>query len=130
MNKTLFATIDEYLNLFQLDERMVLENLRQIIKEIVPDATEVISYNMPAFKYHGSLLVYFAACKNHCGFYPGSGSTVAQLGDELKGYKTTKGSIHFPYDKPLPKALINKVVLLRIKENLEKESQKNTKKKK
>lgn len=129
MNKASFSTTDEYLEMFQLDERTVLENLRQIIKDIVPEAEEVISYNMPAFKYQGSVLVYFAACKNHCGFYPGSGSTVAKLSEELKGYNTTKGSIHFPYNKPLPKALIKKVVLLRIKENKEKELQKNNKKK-
>ncbi|MFZ4799195.1 MAG: iron chaperone [Bacteroidia bacterium] len=130
MNKASYRTTDEYLEMFKFDERNVLENLRQIIKEIVPEATEIISYNMPAFKYQGSVLVYFAACKNHCGFYPGSGNTVAQLSEELKDYKTTKGSIHFPYNKPLPKALIKKVVLLRIKENIEKELQKTNKKKK
>jgi uncharacterized protein YdhG (YjbR/CyaY superfamily) len=128
MEKAAFKTIDEYLNLIDESQKMVLENLRQIIKRVVPKTQEIISYGMPAFKYQGYTLVYFAACKNHCGFYPGSAATIIKLSDELKGYKTTKGSIHFPYNKPLPKALIKKVVLLRIQENLDKKQQSINKK--
>ena len=101
----------------------VLQKMREIIKSVAPDAEEVISYNMPAFKYHG-MLVGFAAAKKHCGFYPWNGSTVKKFAEELKGYETSPGAIQFPYVKPLPVALIKKIVKSRIKENLDKEKNK------
>ncbi len=111
--------IDDYIDLQPMKVRATLEKMRKTIKDITPDAEEVISYNMPAFKYHG-MLVGFAAAKNHCGFYPWNGSTVKQFKEELKGYTTSPGAIQFPWDKPLPLALIKKIVKWRVKENMNK----------
>jgi uncharacterized protein YdhG (YjbR/CyaY superfamily) len=109
--------IDAYINLQPEDVRPALEKLRQTIKTAAPDAEEVISYRMPAFKYHG-MLAGFAAAKNHYGFYPWNGRTVLEFKDELAGYETSKGAIRFPKDKPLPIALIKKIVKARMKENI------------
>jgi uncharacterized protein YdhG (YjbR/CyaY superfamily) len=110
-------TIDEYLVAVSADQRAALEKLRKTIHSVVPKAAECISYGMPAFRLDGRPLVYFGAGKNHCAFYPGSGSTVANHKDELKGYETTKGSIHFQPDQPLPVTLVRKLVKTRIAEN-------------
>jgi uncharacterized protein YdhG (YjbR/CyaY superfamily) len=108
--------INEYLAQFPENVQIALEELRHTIKEIVPQAEEVISYQIPAFKYHG-MLVYFAAYKNHCSFFVGNGSLVGKMQDELNAYQTTKSAIHFTVEKPLPKALIEKIVRLRMAEN-------------
>jgi uncharacterized protein YdhG (YjbR/CyaY superfamily) len=108
--------INEYLAQFPENVQIALEELRHTIKEIVPQAEEVISYQIPAFKYHG-MLVYFAAYKNHCSFFVGNGSLVGKMQDELKAYQTTKSAIHFTVDKPLPNALIEKIVKARMAEN-------------
>jgi uncharacterized protein YdhG (YjbR/CyaY superfamily) len=110
-------TIDEYLAGVSEDQRTALEKLRKTIRSIVPKAEECISYGMPAFRLDGKPLVFFAAAKNHCAFYPGSGSTVVDHKAELKDYETTKGSIHFQPDSPLPDALVRKLVKARIAEN-------------
>jgi uncharacterized protein YdhG (YjbR/CyaY superfamily) len=112
--------IDEYLAGQPPKTRTALQKLRKIILSVAPEANEVISYAMPAFKYHG-MLVGFAGWKNHAGFYPWNSRTVAEFKDELKGYETSKGAIQFPLDKPIPVALIKKIVKARIKENLAKE---------
>ena len=96
-----------------------LQKLRQTINAAAPEAEEVISYGMPAFKWNG-MLVGFAAAKKHFGFYPWNGSTVDQFKEELKTFETSKGAIRFPIDKPLPVALIKKIVKSRMKENLSK----------
>lgn len=93
--------------------------MRKIIRAAVPEAEEVISYNMPAYKFHG-MLVGFAGWKNHCGFYPWNGHTVKQFEKELEGYTTSTGAIQFPYNKPLPESLIKKIIAARIAENLKK----------
>lgn len=114
-----FKDIDSYIAEQVPDVRERLEQIRQAIKTTVPKAEEVISYGMPAFKYHG-MLVYFAAFKNHIGFYAlPSGNEAFQK--ELSAYKQGKGSIQFPLDKPVPLTLIKKIVKFRVKENLEKE---------
>ncbi len=97
----------------------LLENLRQIIKEEVPEAEERISYNMPAYYYHGMLLG-FAAFKNHCSFLPWDGNTTMKLAKELKGFKTSAGAIQFTVENPLPKKLIIKLIRKRVKDNLKK----------
>jgi uncharacterized protein YdhG (YjbR/CyaY superfamily) len=97
----------------------VLRKLRAIIRSAAPDAEEMISYQMPAYKFHG-MLVGFAGYKNHCGFYPWNGHTAADFEKELEGYKTSKGAIQFPLDAPLPEKLIQKIIKTRIKENLSK----------
>lgn len=115
-----FKDINSYIAEQVPDVRERLELIRQAIKTTVPKAEEVISYGMPAFKYHG-MLVYFAAFKNHIGFYAlPSGNAAFQK--ELSVYKQGKGSIQFPLDKPLPLTLIKKIVKYRVKENLEKEA--------
>ncbi|MEO7393824.1 MAG: DUF1801 domain-containing protein [Chitinophagaceae bacterium] len=118
MAKTNFKNVDEYISTFPENVRSVLEQLRQTIKKAAPKAEEVISYQMPAFKYFG-MLVYFAGYKNHIGFYPTS-SGIAAFNKELSSYEGAKGSVKFPIDKPLPLGLISKIAKFRVKENLEK----------
>ena len=124
-----FTTIDEYMVTVPDDKRLVLETLRQTIREAAPEAEETISYMMPTFKYHGNL-VHFAAFKNHCSFFVGNGSLVGQILDELKGYNTAKSGIHFTVEKPLPAELVKKIVWRRMEENEEKQRLKAAKKSK
>lgn len=122
--KAAAKSIDEYLNeLTDKNVRAMLENLRQTIKSVAPKAEEVISYAMPAFKYHG-MLVYFAAFKNHCSFFPANSSLIAKMEEDLKPYRTAKGTIQFTVEKPLPVALVKKIVKARIQENIEREDEK------
>ncbi|MCL5991647.1 MAG: DUF1801 domain-containing protein [Bacteroidetes bacterium] len=111
--------VDSYLATVPEPAKSTLEKLRQTIRGIVPAAEEVISYGMPAFKYKG-ILVYFASFKNHCSFFPGS-AIIENFKEELKAYKTSKGTIQFAFDKPLPASLVKKIVKARMKENEEKE---------
>ena len=91
--------------------------IREVIRSVVPaEATEAISYGMPAFRYKGPLLGY-AAFPNHCGLYPMDPAVIVAFQDELKGYETSKGTIRFPIDKPLPAGLVKKIVKARIAEN-------------
>jgi uncharacterized protein YdhG (YjbR/CyaY superfamily) len=108
--------VDDYLAALPDDARAALEELRTVIKAAVPDATETISYQVPTFKYRGSL-VAFAAFKNHCSFYVMSPSVMAAHKEELKPYDTSTGTIRFPANKPLPVALVTKLVAARIAEN-------------
>jgi uncharacterized protein YdhG (YjbR/CyaY superfamily) len=111
-------TIDEYIATFPQNVQSVLEEMRQAIKESAPQAEEVISYQMPAFRLNG-ILVYFAAFKNHIGFFPTTSAMVA-FKEELSGYAVSKGTIRFPLDKPIPFDLVKRIVKFRVKENLEK----------
>ncbi len=120
--KTKFNTIDEYIACFPETTRRLLQEVRAIIKSAAPHAAEVISYNMPAFRQNG-VLVYFAAAKAHIGFYPTSSPIVA-FKKELEQYKTSKGAIQFPMDKPIPRALIKSIVKFRVKEDEEKAKKK------
>jgi uncharacterized protein YdhG (YjbR/CyaY superfamily) len=117
--------IDEYLMYLPEKQRLVLEEVRQVIKETAPEAEEVISYGMPAFKYHGAL-VYFGAFKNHCSFFSGNATLMADMYPELKAYKTSKGTLQFTPEKPLPADLIKKIVLMRMMQNEEKIAAKKT----
>jgi uncharacterized protein YdhG (YjbR/CyaY superfamily) len=117
-NKKIPQNIDEYIKMFPEDIQAVLQTLRQTIRNAAPQAEETISYRMPAFKLNG-ILVFFAAFKNHIGFYPTSSATTA-FKDELSIYKGGKGSVQFPIDKPLPLDLISKIVKYRVRENLNK----------
>ena len=110
-------TIDQYLASVSTDKRVALEKLRKTIKAIVPKAEECISYGLAAFRLDGKMLVGFGASAKHCSFYTWSGSTVKDHKDDLKDYDTTKGSIHFHTDKPLPVALVRKLIKARILEN-------------
>ena len=109
-------TIDEYLAALSDDQRAALEKLRKTIRAAAPKAEECISYQLAAFRQNG-MLVAFGATANHCAFYLMSSSTVAAHKDELKDYDTSKGTIRFPANKPLPAALVRKLVKARIAEN-------------
>ena len=118
--KSVAKDIDAYLSTQPQHVRVMLEDLRQTIRKAAPKAEEAISYQMPAFKFHG-MLVYFAGYKNHIGFYPTS-SAIKAFAKELSAYGGAKGTVRFPLDKPIPMALIRKIVKHRIKENLAKEN--------
>ncbi len=118
LNSVKPLNIDQYISGFPEPVCDMLQQMRSIIAKAAPEAEEVISYGMPAFRLDGAL-VYFAAFKNHLGFYPTS-SGIRNFTDDLKLYKTSKGAVQFPYDRPLPKALITKIVKFRVRENKEK----------
>lgn len=105
--------VDAYLSRLGEPHRQTLQTLRETIREIVPQAEEVISYGMPGFRLKGKMIAGFAAFKNHVAFMPHSGSVFSQLASELKGYKWTPGSLHFAVDKPLPKTLVRKLIATR-----------------
>jgi len=110
------SEVDDYLADVSPEARATLEKLRQTIKAVVPGAVEVISYQVPTFKLNGRMLVSYAAFKNHCSFFPGAAPIKAHE-DELTAYQTSKGTIRFPTSKPLPAALVRKLVKTRLKEN-------------
>jgi uncharacterized protein YdhG (YjbR/CyaY superfamily) len=118
MIKEKSADIDEYIENFPVEVQSRLEEIRDIIRKSAPEAVEKISYGMPAFEQKG-ILVYYAAHKNHIGFYPTS-SPIKVFEEELKEYKWSKGAIRFPLDKPLPAELISRIVTFRVNENIEK----------
>lgn len=113
--KVKFNTIDEYHQSQSEEVREILELLRKTIKRAAPQAIEVISYGIPAFRYNGKVLVYYAAYKNHIGFYPTS-NPIINFKKELEKFKTSKGAIQFPLNKKLPLGLIQKIVKFRLKE--------------
>ena len=121
---TKFKTVDEYFSMFPASTKKILQEVRRTIKRAAPGAEEVISYNIPAFKYHG-MLVSYAGYKKHIGFYPGAAGIKA-FQKEIAQYKNSKGAVQFPVDQPVPVDLITKVVKFRIQQNLEKEKAKKT----
>ena len=112
------STTDEYIAAFPEKTKEMREQLRDTIKKAAPKAEEVISYGMPAFKQNG-MLVYFAAFRNHIGFYP-TASGIKEFKKELFMYKGAKGSVQFPLDKPLPLSVVKKIVKFRVAENQQK----------
>ncbi len=118
MKPTGFKTIDEYIASFPPNIQAILQQIRQAIHEAAPQAQETISYQMPAFKQNG-VLVYFAAFKNHIGFFP-TASGVEAFKDKLAAYQTSKGTIRFPIDQPLPLDLIREIVRFRVKQDMNK----------
>jgi uncharacterized protein YdhG (YjbR/CyaY superfamily) len=113
--------IDSYLSTLPEKQIVVLEKLRQTIRKAAPEAEEVISYQIPAFRYYG-LLVGFAGFKNHCSFFPMGSETITQFQVDLKNFETSKGTIRFTPDKPLPSALVKKIVKARMKRNVERKA--------
>lgn len=103
-----FTTIDAYHAFFPPEIRQLLDRLREVIRQAMPDAQEMIRYNMPAFR-QGKVSVYYAAYKKHIGFYPGS-APIKVFKETLAPYKTSKGAIQFPIDKPIPIALVKKII--------------------
>ncbi len=111
------AEVDAYLAKVPEPARTTLEKLRATIRSVVPpETTEALSYGMPAFRYKGALVAY-AAFKDHCSLFPMQASLIDEMRDELKSYRTAKGTLQFPLDKPLPAALLKKMVKARLAEN-------------
>lgn len=109
--------VDEYIAGFPKEIQIILEKVRATVRQVAPEAEEVISYQMPAFRYHG-MLVYYAAFKNHLGLYP---PVPTALKKEAAQYTGPKENLKFPFDEPIPYDLITKIVKHRVKENLERE---------
>lgn len=118
MRKDAAPNVDVYISEFPAETSSKLAELRDLIRTLAPTADESISYAIPTYKLNGPL-VYFAGYKRHIGFYTGAGA-IAEFSDELTEFKTSKGTVQFPLDRPLPIELITKIVRFRIKQNLEK----------
>jgi uncharacterized protein YdhG (YjbR/CyaY superfamily) len=110
-------SVDDYLAALPEGPRAALDDLRKTIRGAAPEATEGISYQMPAFKHQGRFLVSFAAFKHHCSLFPASDAVMEAYGEELKPYFSGKGTIRFTPDEPLPPALVRKILKTRIEEN-------------
>ena len=108
--------IDDYLRGVEEPKRSTLQALRRTILEVIPDTEQAISYGMPAFRVHGKTVAGFAAFKDHLSYLPHSGTVLGQLADNLSGYPMTKGSLHFPVDRPLPKAVVKRLIAVRLRE--------------
>ncbi|HSB56394.1 MAG TPA: DUF1801 domain-containing protein [Nitrosopumilaceae archaeon] len=120
-------TVEEYLDTLPKEVRATLEKIRQTIKKVVPEAEEVISYQMPAFKFHG-MLVWYAAFKNHYSLFVRS-KVLQAFNDELKPYETSKATIKISLDQPVPVGLVTKIVKFGAKENLARSQLKTSRKK-
>ncbi len=116
--KKTFRNVDEYIASQPEPIRPLLEEVRQLIRKAAPQATEVISYGMPGYKL-GGMLIWFGAAKNHYAIYPHA-ETIEAFKDKLSGYKTSKGTIQFPFDRPVPATLITEIVKFKVKTHLEK----------
>lgn len=127
-NKITFKTIDEYILHFSPEVQETLRSLRKVIKEAAPDSEEKISWQMPTFALHGNL-VHFAAFKKHIGFYPGANG-IETFKLKITEYKSSKGAVQFPIEKPLPYELISEIVRFRVAENITAAENKPSKKKK
>lgn len=112
------AAVDAYLAKVPEPARSTLQKVRATIRSVVPKGTvEILSYGMPAFRYNGRALVAYAAFKDHCSFFPMQASLIDEMKEELKAYRTSKGTLQFPMDKPLSAALLKKMVKARLAEN-------------
>ena len=111
------ADVDAYLSGLEEPKRRTLQTLRSTILEIVPEAEQVISYRVPAFRVRGKTVAGFAAFRDHLSYLPFSGSVLSQLADELEGYTITKSALHFAVDKPLPASLVKKLIAVRLAQN-------------
>jgi len=111
------TTIDEYLAGVNADHREALQKIRETVHAVAPNAEECISYGIPAFRFNGGSLVFFGAWANHCTFYPGSSTILKKFRNELRGFQTSKGTLRFSPDKPVPVALVKKLLKARIAEN-------------
>jgi uncharacterized protein YdhG (YjbR/CyaY superfamily) len=109
-------SVEEYLDALPDDSRATLEKIRQAIKVAAPMATEKIGYGMPGFSHDGRYLVYYAAFKDHCSFFPASNGVMQEFAKELERYEVSKGTIRFPIGKPLPATLVKKLVKARVRE--------------
>jgi uncharacterized protein YdhG (YjbR/CyaY superfamily) len=122
-NQTAPKDINEYIAGFPGDVQKILEKIRRTIRKAAPDADETISYQIPTFTLKGRYLVYFAAYKKHIGLYPAPRGS-EKFKEELSAYEGGKGTVRFPLDKPIPFDLISRIVMFRVKKNLEEQKQK------
>jgi uncharacterized protein YdhG (YjbR/CyaY superfamily) len=113
-----YKTVDEYIRSFPPETQVILEKMRQVIRRAAPEAVEGISYRMPAYKQNG-VLVYFAAFKKHIGFFP-TAAGIEAFKTELSAYTTSKGTVQFPLNKPVPYDLVEKIVEFKVQQNLAK----------
>ncbi len=111
-----YQNVEEYMAQLPDDRRSVMEQLRETIRSAAPDATEAISYNMPAFRLGGRFLVSYEAFKRHYSLFPWSDAMVAELGEDMKPYAVGKGTVRFPADEPIPSALVTRIVEIRNRE--------------
>jgi uncharacterized protein YdhG (YjbR/CyaY superfamily) len=111
-----YTSITEYINAQPKEHQPYLKKLRATIKKAAPKSEEIISYGMPAYKYHGALS-YFSLTAKHFGFYPGSGRATEHFKDRLENYDYSKGTIRLPLDKPMPVKLISDIIKFRVKQN-------------
>ena len=118
-NACMARDVDQYIAAFPAEVQRLLQQIRATIIKAAPEATEVLSYQIPAYRYHG-ILVYFAAYKTHIGFYPMTSDT-ALFKDELAEFNKSKGAVQFPFEQDMPLQLISRIVTFRMKENLMKE---------
>jgi uncharacterized protein YdhG (YjbR/CyaY superfamily) len=109
-----FETIDEYISAFPKDVQLILEKIRRTVRKAVPEAVEVISYQIPGFKLNGKSLVHFAAFKNHIGLFPPAPKAFKK---EVSQYAGPKGNLKFPLDKPIPLDLVKRIVIFRVKQH-------------
>ena len=107
-------TVDIYLEAAPEPHRTTLRKLRETLRSLLPEASETISYGMPAFKLGGKTVAGYAHFKNHCSYFPHSGSVLEVLGRELDGYQWSKGTLRFPIDQPLPESLVHRLVEVRM----------------
>jgi uncharacterized protein YdhG (YjbR/CyaY superfamily) len=107
-------TIDEYLASVNANHRDALQKIREVIHAVAPNAEECISYGIPAFRLNGRSLVFFGAWANHCALYPGSAATLKKFRNELRDFQTSKGTLRFSPDNPLPVALVKKLIKARV----------------
>jgi uncharacterized protein YdhG (YjbR/CyaY superfamily) len=107
-------TVDTYLSAAPEPQRSTLRALREVLRRILPDAKEVISYGVPAFTVDGKAVAGYAHAKRHCSYFPHSGSVLAELADELDGYDWARGTLRFPVDEPLPEPLVKRLVEVRM----------------
>jgi uncharacterized protein YdhG (YjbR/CyaY superfamily) len=124
MAKTDFKSVDEYIAAQPETLQSLLKQMRSTIRQALPGAEEVISYKIPAYKLHGSPVLYFAGWKQHYSLYPATGRVVAAFKDDLTPYQVSKGTIRFPLSQPVPVKLIGRIAKFRVKEVAEREKAK------
>jgi uncharacterized protein YdhG (YjbR/CyaY superfamily) len=126
MAKTDFKSVDEYIETFSDDVQAILQCVRSTIRKAIPGAEEVISYQIPAYKRHGSRVLYFAGWKQHYSLYPANDRLVEAFKEELAPYQVSKGTIRFPLSQPVPVRLIGRIAKFRVKEAAERAKAKRT----
>jgi uncharacterized protein YdhG (YjbR/CyaY superfamily) len=110
------TTVDEYLLGLDVTQRATLSAMRDVLRDLLPGAEECISYGIPGYRVDGHVVAGFAAFRNHCSYFPHSGSVIPQMAKELRGYKTTKGTLRFESDQPLARSIVERLVALRLRE--------------